>query len=291
VPPTPPEPEVVELDADLLEPDDTDRLTVPEPIEPNAGDLPAGLGWRLQQLWSLLRPHWLRLVVVLAPRLARARAWATRNGRAALGRVRTQSASWGRRLPPLRDLRLRWPDSWRRLVAMAGAAFCVGAMVTLPFARGGRPVAPPLAVERARAAPSGAAAAVAYGPALPVAAPARAAASPAAASGGTRSALARQMAHDAFEAGEALDGIWYFRMGLRAQRRVPGDDVLMIHTINALVDTRAADAAERLLKQLGRDARPLLAETARSHPDRTLRARARQLVAPAQPGPFQRWFQ
>jgi hypothetical protein len=128
-----------------------------------------------------------------------------------------------------------------------------------------------------------------HGPALPEAAPpARTEAS--APAPGTRSEVARQMARESFEAGHALDGVWYFRLGLRAQRRAPDDDILVIHTINALVDKRAGEAAERLLKDLGRDARPLLAETARSHPDKMLRARARQLISPPQSRPFLKWL-
>ena len=106
----------------------------------------------------------------------------------------------------------------------------------------------------------------------------------------TRAQVARQMAREAFEAGHAKDGVWYYRLGVRAQRRAPDDDTLTVHTINALSDQRAAAAAERLLRDLGRDARPLLAETARSHPDRAVRERARQIATRPQPRPFLRWL-
>jgi hypothetical protein len=105
----------------------------------------------------------------------------------------------------------------------------------------------------------------------------------------SRAGLARQLAFDAFLHKAPLDGVAYFRIAVRAQRRAPGDDVLILQTIAALGDRRAASAAGALLRQLGHDARPLLVQTARNHPDRLVRARARALLAAPASRPFLRW--
>ncbi len=178
-----------------------------------------------------------------------------------------------------------WPTTWQRLMALAAGAFALGGVLTLPFALAGRQLEvtgrPAVAVERA--APV-AAAVPADAPAPPVA--------PGASSSPSRAQLARDMAREAFENQRWQDGVWYFRESVRAQRRAPDDDVLILYTIAALSDEQAAPKAERLLRELGRDARPLVAETARSHPDRVIRARAQKLVrAPAEPRPFLRWLQ
>jgi hypothetical protein len=175
-----------------------------------------------------------------------------------------------------------WPATWQRLMVLAAGAFVLGGVLALPFALAGRQPEvtrrPAVAVERA--APV-AAAVPAAGPAPPVAP-----------SSPSRAQLARDMAREAFENERWQDGLWYFRESVRAQRRAPDDDVLILYTIAALSDEQAAPKAERLLRELGRDAGPLVAETARSHPDRVIRARARKLVrASAEPRPFLRWVQ
>jgi hypothetical protein len=97
------------------------------------------------------------------------------------------------------------------------------------------------------------------------------------------------MAREAFEQQRWQDGVWYFRTARRAQRRAPDDDVLILSTIAALADKDAAPAAKRLLRELGGDARPLLVETARSHPDPVVRGHVQQLIRPAPARPFLRW--
>jgi hypothetical protein len=174
-----------------------------------------------------------------------------------------------------------WPATWQRLIGLAAGAFVLGGVLALPFALAGRQLEvrgrPAVAVERA----------------APVAAavPAEGLAPPVTPSSPSRAQLARDMAREAFENERWQDGVWYFRESVRAQRRAPDDDVLILYTIAALSDEQAAPKAERLLRELGRDARPLVAETARSHPDRVIRARAQKLVrASAEPRPFLRWL-
>jgi hypothetical protein len=176
-----------------------------------------------------------------------------------------------------------WPATWQRLIGLAAGAFVLGGVLALPFALAGRQLEvrgrPAVAVERA--APVVTAAVTAEGPAV----------APVAPSPRSRAQLARDMAREAFENERWQDGVWYFRESVRAQRRAPDDDVLILYTIAALSDEQAAPKAERLLRDLGRDAQPLVAETARSHPDRVIRARARKLVrASAEPRPFLRWL-
>jgi hypothetical protein len=163
-----------------------------------------------------------------------------------------------------------WPTSWRRLAVTAAGVFALGAVFVMPVALLHRRSAPPVAVARvsAQVAPV-------PGSADPDAAQASNQRSP------KRARLARQMARAAFASGDALDGVRYYRLGRRAQRHAPEDHGLTVLTINALVDRQAAAAARRLLRDMGREARPLLAETARSHPDPSLRQRARRLVASA----------
>jgi plasmid stabilization system protein ParE len=66
---------------------------------------------------------------------------------------------------------------------------------------------------------------------------------------------------------------------MRTERRMEDDDVLILYTIAALSHHEAAAAAERLLRELGSEARPLLAATAQGHPDKRVQARARSLIA------------
>ena len=326
VPPSVPEADadsdLLLLNADLLELDsDVLQLETDGPVrarvDPAGEDLPAGVTYALQQHWSRVRPHWLRARE--AARVGAVRLW--RRGRpvavqvgswiqARWARRRLALPGWARRLSvPGWARRLTvpswarrwwpgWPTSWPRLGLMAAAAFALGMVVALPVALSGRSPARPVSVERAAApAPRRT-----RPPARPRPVEANRAdaddrgesppATPAAGTSTvpTRALVARQMAREAFEAGHATDGVWYYRMGVRAQRRVPDDDTLTMHTINALSDQRAAAAAERLLRDLGRDARPLVAETARSHPERAVRQRARQIAAGPQPRPFLRWL-
>jgi hypothetical protein len=172
-----------------------------------------------------------------------------------------------------------WPATWQRLIGLAAGAFVLGGVLALPFALAGRQLdvrgRPAVAVERA--AP------------VTAAVPADVPALPAAPASPSRAQLARDMAREAFDNERWQDGVWYFRESVRAQRRAPDDDVLILYTIAALSDEQAAPKAERLLRELGRDARPLVAETARSHPDPVIRARTLKLVrASAEPRPFLR---
>jgi hypothetical protein len=169
---------------------------------------------------------------------------------------------------------MRWgpgrPTSWRRLAVTAAGVFALGAVFVTPVALLYRRWVPPVAVARVPAP-----VAPVLGATDPDAAQATNRRNP------KRARLARQMARAAFAAGDALDGVRYYRLGRRAQRHAPEDHGLTVLTINALGDRRAAAAARRLLRDMGREARPLLAETARSHPDPSLRQRARQIVADA----------
>src|SRR5689334_3141604 len=67
--------EVIELDAGLLVPD-----------EPQADDLPAGLGWHVSRQWARVRPH------------ARSLAYATARALSALGRWTARAAAGARPL-------------------------------------------------------------------------------------------------------------------------------------------------------------------------------------------------
>jgi hypothetical protein len=94
---------------------------------------------------------------------------------------------------------------------------------------------------------------------------------------------ARKLALDSFTAGDEAAGVEHFRAAMRAQPRAADDDVLILYTIGALSDAGAGDAARRLLRELGAQARPLLTAAARTHPDRQVRARTRAMIAgPAQ---------
>jgi hypothetical protein len=235
------------------------------PAEPAPDDLPAGIGFWLWQRWSAARP-WLRTAgAAFRQTLTRGRP------------LRRPVARWVRRRWP------GWPASWKQLVIMALGAFALGAAFALPFALyAGRA---PAGVALARAVPAS------------VASPARArlagtdASPPTAPAAGkpTRGELARQMARESFEVGDPLAGVGYFRIAVRAQRRAPDDDVLILYAIAALSHTRAGAASQRLLRDLGPVARPLLAASAEAHPDRRVRARARALVAPPARRPFLRW--
>ena len=60
------------------------------------------------------------------------------------------------------------------------------------------------------------------------------------------------MAREAFEQQHWQDGVWYFRTARRAQRRAPGDDVLILSTIAALADKEAAPRGETAAARAGR---------------------------------------
>jgi hypothetical protein len=281
-PPPADDTEPIELDADLLVPDT-------DPAAPTADELPAGLGWHVSRQWARVRPHarslWYATSAALATLRRRLAPAAAATSSLALRlwhhqRWRSLRDAASRRLPG-------WPTSWRRLMGLATAAFALGAL--LPFAladRDGTPSRPPMvALERPPAAPAPAA----RPPAPAAFAPAPAPAKPRS-DRSSRGLVGRQMAREAFEQNRWQDGVWYFRAARRAQRRAPGDDVLILSTIAALADQQVAPAAKRLLRELGDDARPLLVENARSHPDPVVRGHAQQLIRPAQPRPFLRWL-
>jgi hypothetical protein len=294
--PAPSDADAIELDSDLLE-SETDRIELsppapPAPTQPpsiiSADELPAGLAWHINRQWVRVRPH------------ARALAEATAAALSALGKLVVRAAVhaqphahrlWQRlrqRWPLADRLWPGWPTSWRRLVVLAAGAFGVGALFVLPFALASRqgPPRPPAAVALERppadnAPPADAVAGlqdhgIAPSPAKPHVA--------------SRAEVARQMAREAFEHQHWRDGVWYFRTARRAQRRAPGDDVLILSTIAALADREAAPPAKRLLRELGGEARAMLAETARSHPDAVVRGHAQELIRqPSRPRPFLRW--
>jgi hypothetical protein len=83
--------------------------------------------------------------------------------------------------------------------------------------------------------------------------------------------LARRMAREAFEAGRPADGVAFFRMAVRNQRRAADDDLLILYTAAALKDRRAGVEAERLLAELARD---LLPAGAPRTGERALRSRS-----------------
>jgi hypothetical protein len=268
--------DLLELNADLLqdEPDAAasaaSSLAAPGEGEPRAEDLPAGLTYHLHQQWAHVRPHWLQL------------REATR-----VASVRFGAAAWPRLLTARTWLARLWirPTSWRRMAIMSAGAAALGAVFITPVALLLRPSVPPVAVARvpARALPAAPPAPSTSGPA-PTQASVLDRPDPDAAALADphiphRALVPRQMAREAFEAGHAIDGVWYYRLGRRAHRHAPEDDRLTLLTINALADRSAADAAEHLLRDMGRHARPLLAETARSHPDPAVRQRARRIVA------------
>ena len=171
-----------------------------------------------------------------------------------------------------------WPASWRRLTVLAAGAFAVGGAVTLPFALAGRgPARPPVAVERAQ-------------PPAPKAPPVLAEEQPVvetpsdqAADDTSPGTLARRMAREAFEAGRPVDGVAFFRMAVRSQRRGEDDDLLMLYTAAALKDRRAGAEAERLLAELARD---LLPAGAPRTGERALRSRsAKRAPSASSPAP------
>jgi hypothetical protein len=286
--PLPDDAEPIELDAELLVPDTDVDLPGQTGAAPDADELPAGLGWHVSRQWARLRPHARALWYATAPALSALGRWTARAAAGALPLARRlwQHPLWQQRIwQPLRRrwhaLTPGWPTSWRRLLGLAAGAFVLGALFVLPFALAGRKAAPsplpPVALERppAAASPAAATLAAAPAPATPDAAP--------------RGAVGRQMAREAFEQQRWQDGVWYFRTARRAQRRAPDDDVLILSTIAALADKDAAPAAKRLLRELRSDARPLLVETARSHPDPVVRGHVQQLIRPAPARPFLRW--
>jgi hypothetical protein len=244
----------------------------------------AGSGW--QRLESRLRRRWPAL-------RAAGRSIGQAVARRAGPRLR---ATWSRMRRSSAQLWSGWPDTWQRLVATAAVAFVLGCALALPLAMASRRAPPPIAVERAPAAepatgteraPAGAPTteperALAAGDAV------ESAREPEAGRPG-RAALARQMALEAFEAGRPRDGVGFFHIAVRARPWTPDDDVLVLYTIEALATPRAAPAAERLLRDLGEDARLLLEQTSETHPDRQLRARARAILAPPRPRPLLRW--
>ena len=266
-----PEPDAIELDSDLQDAD-TDRieLSPPAPTAPHARALAEATAAALSAFGKLVvraTAHALPIAHRLWQRL--------------LQHLR-------QRWPLARRLLPGWPSSRRRLILLAAGAFGVGALFVLPFALAGRqgPALAPavaVAVERSPAdngppaelAPALQGHSIASSPARPPVA--------------SRGEVARQMAREAFEQQHWRDGVWYFRTARRAQRRAPGDDVLILSTIAALADPEAAPPARRLLRELGGDARAMLVETARSHPDAVVRGHAQELTRqPARARPFLR---
>jgi hypothetical protein len=256
------EPDVVELDPALLE------------AEPD-GPLARGAA-SLQRLWSRARPALAisrRLLVAFARALVRgvdrsrpvALRWLAAGARWwAAGSRRRRLTALVRRLWP------GWPTTVGQLSVMSLMAFLLGSALVLPFALASRRARPAVAPHRV-------AATLAAPPALPQAEP-PALRPPPEAPRPSRAQLARDMARESFESGRPLDGVGYFQIALRAQPRAPGDDVLILHTIEALADRAAAGAAARLLRALGTEARRLLEETALRHPDPAVRAGAWRII-------------
>ena len=144
---------------------------------------------------------------------------------------------------------------------MGMGAFALGCGLALAFAEGPTVPATPLVALEREVVPAEVQSLVPSAPARP-----------------SRGLTAREMAHEAFLRGAALDGVSYFRIAVRARRRAPGDELLILRTIDALAGRQSAAAAAKLLRQLGPAARPLLIQAASAHPKPAVRARAAALV-------------
>ena len=269
---TPPAGGILELD-----PADLEELV---PTDTYSALLPAAIVTGFARRWRQLRRMLARLrwalgaggarLLVWTRSLAR-RWWATGRSASTAFAGQKRARAWVRLLWP------GWPTTWGRLLAMAAGAFFLGCGLVLPFALADRSSPRPVAVARAV-------------PATP--APRTIAPSPVEQTEvvtPTRADVAREMAREAFENGQPLDGIGYFLIARRAERRPGEDDLLILCTIAALADRTTAPAAASLLRGLGPDARPLLLATAQSHPDRVVQARARALIGPPRQQAFLRW--
>ena len=233
-----------------------------------------------RRCWSQVGPRARRLTAALGPR----------------GRVLWALA---RRLGEILASRLVAPITMARLWPMVAGTFVIGCGLGLAFATGPSKPTPAVALDRVQAA----VALPPQTPPLPASdhaelPPAPAEVSPAelpeapAAPKPSRAQLARQLALESFAAGDTHDGVSYFRIAVRSARRAPGDEVLIRQTLAALADATVAPSAEKVLRQLGPSARPLLAEAASNHPHPVVRTRARGLLsspAPRRARPFLRW--
>jgi hypothetical protein len=298
LPPVPAPEEPIELDSDLLQPDPDpealDAIAAGAVVDDDA--IPAGLGWHINRLWARVRPVarpavWAlaaafamtrRMTAAAAARVVPAirRAWLALQQRRARRNLPPEAGRLSSSLRPRRNtgrlstlLRGRWhswPASWRRLTVLAAGAFAVGGAVTLPFALAGRGAArPPVAVERVQ--PLAPKAPPVSPPVLAEEQPAVEAPSDQVADDTSPGTLARRMAREAFEAGRPVDGVAFFRMAVRSQRRAADDDLLILYTAAAVKDRRAGAEAERLLAELARD---LLPAGAPRTGERALRSRS-----------------
>jgi hypothetical protein len=170
----------------------------------------------------------------------------------------------------------RWPYIQRvhRVGALALGAFAFASIVGFAVTLSAR-------TRDSSARPAGPAVALAR-PAGPVPPP------PVAASSEVETALA--LAREAFERDRYDDGVDYFRFAARRDRHVRGNAVLVDHIIDGLASDVRAPRAQRVLRELGRDARPHLQSAARTHDDPLVRRRAQALLqTQAAPKPFLRW--
>jgi serine/threonine protein kinase len=98
------------------------------------------------------------------------------------------------------------------------------------------------------------------------------------------------LARLAFEQGRHREGMTQFRTAVRLDKTLRGDPQLVGHVIARLGNDAMAESAEQLLKDLGRSAKPLVAEAATKHADRRVRSRARKLLEDWDKKPFLRWL-